>query len=246
MEGRTGLDRLMGLAVIAKGKGTDALPTGVHREREISLRRKSPILTKEKAVRKMTARSGSEKNTGDPTMRKLVLAAALGASLLGVQLAIQAEGEDTVKVKIETTMGDIYADLYAKEVPKTVENFVTLAKKGFYDGIIFHRVIPDFMIQTGDPTGTGMGGPGYQFADEFSPNLIHDKAGVLSMANSGPNTNGSQFFIIEGPTPHLNNRHSVFGHVTQGVDIVKKIATAPRDGNDRPRQEIKMTKVTVL
>lgn len=179
-------------------------------------------------------------------MRKFVLVAALGASLLGVQLAIQAEGEDIVKVKIETTMGDIYADLYAKEVPKTVENFVTLAKKGFYDGIIFHRVIPDFMIQTGDPTGTGMGGPGYQFADEFSANLKHDKAGVLSMANSGPNTNGSQFFITEGPTPHLNNRHSVFGQVTQGVDIVKKIATAPRDGNDRPRQEIKMTKVTVL
>jgi len=179
-------------------------------------------------------------------MRKFVVAAALGASLLGFQLTVQAEGEDIVKVKIETTMGDIYADLYAKEAPKTVENFVTLAKKGFYDGIIFHRVIPDFMIQTGDPTGTGMGGPGYQFADEFSPNLKHDKAGVFSMANSGPNTNGSQFFITEGPTPHLNNRHSIFGQVTQGVDVVKKIATAPRDGNDRPSQEIKMTKVTVL
>lgn len=179
-------------------------------------------------------------------MKKIILAAALGASLLAFQPAVQAEGEDIVKVKIETTMGDIYADLYAKEAPKTVENFVTLAKKGFYDGIIFHRVIPDFMIQTGDPTGTGMGGPGYQFADEFSPNLKHDKAGVLSMANSGPNTNGSQFFITEGPTPHLNNRHSVFGQVTQGIDVVKKIATAPRDGNDRPRTEIKMTKVSVL
>jgi peptidyl-prolyl cis-trans isomerase A (cyclophilin A) len=179
-------------------------------------------------------------------MKKFIVAAALGASLLGFQQAVQAEGDDIVKVKIETTMGDIYADLYAKEVPKTVENFVTLAKKGFYDGIIFHRVIPDFMIQTGDPTGTGMGGPGYQFADEFSPNLKHDKAGVLSMANSGPNTNGSQFFITEGPTPHLNNRHSVFGQVTQGIDVVKSIAGAPRDGNDRPLNEIKMTKVTIL
>ncbi len=179
-------------------------------------------------------------------MRKFVMAVTLTASLLGVQLAVQAEGEDIVKVKIETTKGDIYADLYAKEAPKTVENFVTLAKKGFYDGIIFHRVIPDFMIQTGDPTGTGMGGPGYQFVDEFSPNLKHDKAGVLSMANSGPNTNGSQFFITDVPTPHLNNRHSIFGQVTQGIEVVKSIAKAPRDGNDKPREVIKMTKVTVL
>ncbi len=179
-------------------------------------------------------------------MKKLVMAVALGASFLGFQLAVQAEGEGIVKVKIETTMGDIFADLYAKEAPKTVENFVTLAKKGFYDGIIFHRVIPDFMIQTGDPMGNGTGGPGYQFADEFSPNLKHDKTGVLSMANSGPNTNGSQFFITEVPTPHLNNRHSVFGQVTQGIDVVKSMAAAPRDANDRPLKEIKMTKVTVL
>ncbi len=157
----------------------------------------------------------------------------------------EAPKADILKVKIETTMGEIYADLYAKEVPKTVENFVTLAKKGFYDGIIFHRVIPDFMIQTGDPQGTGMGGPGYQFEDEFSPNLKHDKAGVLSMANSGPNTNGSQFFITDAPTPHLNGRHSVFGQVTQGVDVVKKIANAPRNSQDRPNEEIKMIKVSV-
>jgi cyclophilin family peptidyl-prolyl cis-trans isomerase len=179
-------------------------------------------------------------------MKKLIWVVALCASFFGWMSAGQAEGEDIVKIKIETTMGDIYADLYAKEAPKTVENFVTLAKKGFYDGIIFHRVIPDFMIQTGDPTGTGMGDPGYKFADEFSPNLKHDKPGVFSMANSGPNTNGSQFFITEGPTPHLNNRHSVFGQVTEGMDVVKKIAAAPRDANDRPRQEIKMAKVTVL
>ena len=157
-----------------------------------------------------------------------------------------AEGEDIVKVKIETTMGEMQADLDAKDAPKTVENFVKLAKQGFYDGIIFHRVIPDFMIQTGDPTGTGTGGPGYQFADEFSPNLKHDGPGVLSMANSGPNTNGSQFFITDAATPWLNGKHSVFGKVTSGLDVVKKIATAQRDAGDRPRQEIKMTKVSVL
>ena len=115
--------------------------------------------------------------------------------------APESKREDQVKIKIETTLGDIYATLDAKEAPKTVENFVTLANKKFYDGIIFHRVIPGFMVQTGDPTGTGRGGPGYQFSDEFSPQLRHDKAGVFSMANSGPNTNGSQFFITVAPTP---------------------------------------------
>ncbi|HNX68989.1 MAG TPA: peptidylprolyl isomerase [Candidatus Omnitrophota bacterium] len=151
-----------------------------------------------------------------------------------------------MKIKIETTQGDIYADLYQAEAPKTVENFVTLAKKGFYDGIIFHRVIPQFMIQTGDPTGTGMGGPGYKFADEFSPKLRHSKPGVLSMANSGPNTNGSQFFITEAATPWLDDRHSVFGQVTKGMDVVTKIANAPRDRQDKPVTKIAMTKVTVL
>jgi cyclophilin family peptidyl-prolyl cis-trans isomerase len=175
--------------------------------------------------------------------KKLWMTAAL---LLSLGMNVQAEGEELVKVKIETTMGEIQADLYAKEAPKTVENFVKLAKQGFYDGIIFHRVIPDFMIQTGDPTGTGMGGPGYKFEDEFSPNLKHDKAGVLSMANSGPNTNGSQFFITDTATPWLDKRHSVFGQVTQGIDVVKKIATAPRDSGDKPKTEIKMIKVTVL
>ena len=157
-----------------------------------------------------------------------------------------AKDETIVKIKIETTQGDIYADLYEAEVPKTVENFVTLAKKGFYDGIIFHRVIPDFMIQTGDPTGTGTGGPGYQFPDEFSKKLRHAEPGVLSMANSGPNTNGSQFFITEAATPWLDDRHSVFGKVTQGMDVVHKIAQAPRDRQDKPVQKIAMNKVVIL
>ena len=155
--------------------------------------------------------------------------------------------DDTiVKIKIETTLGDIYADLYEADAPKTVANFVTLAQKGYYDGIIFHRVIPDFMIQTGDPTGTGMGGPGYQFADEFSPKLRHDKPGTLSMANSGPGTNGSQFFITVVPTPWLDDHHSVFGQVTDGMDVALKIVGAPRDRQDKPVQKIAMNKVVVL
>jgi len=157
-----------------------------------------------------------------------------------------AKDDTIVKIKIETTKGDIYADLFAAEAPKTVENFVTLAQKGFYDGIIFHRVIPNFMIQTGDPTGTGMGGPGYQFKDEFSSKLRHDKPGMLSMANSGPNTNGSQFFITEVPTPWLDDKHSVFGQVTGGMDVVLAIAKAPRDRQDKPVEKIAMNKVVVL
>jgi cyclophilin family peptidyl-prolyl cis-trans isomerase len=155
--------------------------------------------------------------------------------------------DDTmIKIRIATTAGDIEAELYAKEAPKTVENFVKLAQKGFYDGIIFHRVIPNFMIQTGDPTGTGMGGPGYKFADEFSPALRHDKPGVLSMANSGPNTNGSQFFITLIPTPWLDDHHSVFGQVTSGMDVVRKIVNVSRDRSDKPLQPVKMEKVVIL
>lgn len=154
--------------------------------------------------------------------------------------------EDIVKISIETTLGLIEAELYADKAPKTVDNFVKLAKKGYYDGIIFHRVIPGFMIQTGDPTGTGRGGPGYSFNDEFHPDLRHNKAGTFSMANAGPNTNGSQFFITDEATPWLDNRHSVFGGVTAGMDVVHKIAQAERDRSDRPLKEIKMVKVTVL
>ena len=162
--------------------------------------------------------------------------------------ATQEEEKPMAKSKfvIETTMGTIEGELYNDKAPNTVKNFTDLAKKGFYDGLIFHRVIPDFMIQTGDPTGTGMGGPGYSFADEFSPELRHDRPGVFAMANSGPNTNGSQFFITEVPTPWLDNRHSVFGHVTEGIEIVKEIARVPRDSRDKPLVPVTMKKVTVL
>jgi cyclophilin family peptidyl-prolyl cis-trans isomerase len=124
---------------------------------------------------------------------------------------------------IMTDVGDIVIQLTATETPKTVNNFVFLAQEGFYDGVIFHRVIKDFMAQGGDPSGTGRGGPGYTFADEFHPSLRHDQPGILSMANAGPNTNGSQFFITHGATPWLDDKHSVFGRVVEGMDVLLAI-----------------------
>ena len=124
----------------------------------------------------------------------------------------------------QTVKGDIRVTLFPGEAPVTVANFVNLAQRGYYDGLKFHRVIANFMIQGGDPDGTGMGGPGYNFADEFSPSRRHNSAGVLSMANAGPGTNGSQFFITHGPTPHLDDKHSVFGQVSSGQEVVDVIA----------------------
>jgi len=150
----------------------------------------------------------------------------------------------------DTTEGKFKIRLFASQAPRTVENFVSLAEgtktgKPFYDGTIFHRVIPDFMIQGGDPEGTGRGGPGYQFADEFHPDLKHTKPGVLSMANAGPNTNGSQFFITVAATPWLDNRHSVFGEVIEGYPVVERISKAPRGAQDRPSKEVKVLTVKI-
>ena len=131
---------------------------------------------------------------------------------------------------LETDKGKIVVELFTKDAPKTVNNFVFLSREGFYDGTTFHRVLPGFMAQGGDPTGTGTGGPGYRFADEFSQKT--HETGVLSMANAGPNTNGSQFFITYVPTPHLNGKHSVFGKVTQGMDVLGKLR--PRDPSQNP------------
>jgi cyclophilin family peptidyl-prolyl cis-trans isomerase len=145
--------------------------------------------------------------------------------------AMAIDPTKTYTAVMHTDKGDITLELFADKAPKTVNNFVFLARQGFYDGTIFHRVIKDFMAQGGDPTGTGTGGPGYRFADEFHPKLRHDKPGVLSMANAGPGTNGSQFFITHVPTPWLDNKHSIFGQVVKGVDVLMTIP--PRDPGQR-------------
>ena len=168
--------------------------------------------------------------------------------------------ESGTYAKFETSEGNFKVRLFDKEAPNTVANFTGLAegtkewkdpakgqkkKAPFYNGLIFHRVIEGFMIQGGDPLGTGTGGPGYKFADEFTAKLRHDRPGLLSMANSGPNTNGSQFFITLGPTPHLDNRHSVFGEVVEGLDVVKRIGEVPTGAQDRPRTPVVINKVTI-
>jgi len=160
----------------------------------------------------------------------------------------------------ETSQGNIVCRLFDKEVPQTVANFVGLAegtkeftdpktgkkvKQPFFDGLTFHRVIPDFMIQGGCPLGTGTGGPGFRFADEFHPSLKHSGPGKLSMANSGPNTNGSQFFITVAATPWLDKRHSIFGEVVEGQDIATKISELPRDASDRPRTPVVLQHVRI-
>jgi peptidyl-prolyl cis-trans isomerase A (cyclophilin A) len=165
-----------------------------------------------------------------------------------------------VYAHFETTLGNFTVELYEDKAPKTVANFAGLAdgskewkhprtgekhSRPYYDGIVFHRVIKGFVIQGGDPLGQGFGGPGYQFEDEFHPSLRHDRVGILSMANAGPNTNGSQFFITLGPTPHLDRKHSVFGAVTSGLDVVEKIGAVQTDRNDRPVTPVVMNKVTI-
>ncbi len=160
-----------------------------------------------------------------------------------------------------TNLGEFVAHLFNDKTPVTTDNFIGLAegtktfvdpesgqeaKRPYYDGIIFHRIIDGFMIQGGDPTGTGTGGPGYRFADEFHPSLRHDRPGILSMANAGPGTNSSQFFITLGPTPHLNDRHSVFGEVVQGIDVVSKIGKTPVNRQDRPVEDVVLQQVRII
>ncbi len=143
---------------------------------------------------------------------------------------------------LQTNHGAIELELHDEDAPKTVENFKKLARDGFYDGVIFHRVIPDFMIQGGDPTGTGSGGPGYEFEDEFNEHGV--VRGALAMANAGPNTNGSQFFIVTTPEASwLNGKHTVFGRVTSGMDVADKISELPRDARDRPHDDVVIERV---
>jgi cyclophilin family peptidyl-prolyl cis-trans isomerase len=158
--------------------------------------------------------------------------------------AMKVDPKKKYQARMKTDLGDIVIQLHADKAPMTVNNFVFLAREGFYDGVIFHRVITDFMAQGGDPTGTGTGGPGYSFRDEFHPSLRHDGPGVLSMANAGPNTNGSQFFLTHVATPHLNDKHSVFGKVVGGLDVLMKIL--PRDPSRRDAPAVHIQSIEIL
>ena len=145
----------------------------------------------------------------------------------------------------ETSKGTFEIGLFTDKAPITTQNFIDLANKGFYNSLIFHRVIDGFMVQGGDPKGDGTGDPGYEIKDEFHPELKHDSEGILSMANSGPNTGGSQFFITLAPTPWLDNKHAVFGKVTKGMDVVKAIGKSPKGANDKPIEGIIIKKITI-
>lgn len=148
-------------------------------------------------------------------------------------------------VTFDTNHGTFHAELFEERAPETTSNFISLVEKEFYDGIIFHRVIPDFMIQGGCPDGTGRGGPGYQIDDEFHPELRHDSEGILSMANAGPDTGGSQFFVTLAETPWLDDRHAVFGRVVDGMDVVREIGSLRTGAGDRPSDEVVMEQVRV-
>jgi cyclophilin family peptidyl-prolyl cis-trans isomerase len=153
---------------------------------------------------------------------------------------------NNTKVLLETSMGDVTIRLLDDKAPLTTANFKKLVSEGYYDGTIFHRVIPNFMIQGGDPTGSGMGGPGYKIKDEFGPGLKHNKSGMLSMANAGPNTGGSQFFITVAPTPWLDGKHAIFGEVVEGMDIIMEISEVQRNRQDKPLTEVKIVKASII
>lgn len=157
--------------------------------------------------------------------------------------AMQIDPKKKYKAHMETDKGTMVIELFADKTPMTINNFVFLAREGYYDNVIFHRVIDNFMVQGGDPTGTGRGGPGYKFGDEFDSSLKHDKQGILSMANAGPGTNGSQFFITHGPTPHLNGKHTVFGQVVEGLDVLMSIPA--RDPGNANAPAVKIIRVTI-
>lgn len=193
-------------------------------------------------------------------MKKSLVIALIATAFLCGATAHGQDKKGPVYAILTTSMGDIVVQLYEDKAPKTVANFIGLAtgskewadpktkektKRPLYNGTVFHRVIPNFMIQGGDPLGNGTGGPGYRFEDEFNPELKHSRPGIMSMANAGPNTNGSQFFITVAPTPWLDGKHSVFGEVVKGQEVVTAIANTPRDFADRPIKEVVLKEVTI-
>jgi len=170
----------------------------------------------------------------------------LFAILIIILIVGCSNGSDKMKTAVfETNKGNFEIELFTEKAPITTKNFIDLANKGFYDNLIFHRIIPNFMIQGGDPKGTGMGGPGYQIKDEFNPDLKHDSIGVLSMANSGPNTGGSQFFITLIPTPWLDGKHAVFGKVSKGLEIIEEIGNVKTGSQDKPVEDVIVNKVSI-
>jgi len=221
--------------------------------------RKQKIVDQKIADKEILEKRRTEKYSGWNTFwRKwqfwVVIAAFLALIIYPFRGNIMNTSKDTEETNItnkansaiiHTSIGDIAVDLYREDAPKTVENFEKLASDGFYDGLLFHRVIETFMIQTGDPNGDGTGGPGYQFEDEFNDHIM--VAGSLAMANSGPNTNGSQFFIVtEEEQPHLDGKHTVFGQVTSGLDVVVEISRVTVDENDKPIDEISIQSIELM
>ena len=176
----------------------------------------------------------------------LIMAILLGGLLLVGGCTMKTANKAGTKVLFETTQGNIVIKLYDAKAPITTDNFKKLVSEGYYDGTIFHRVIPEFMIQGGDPTGTGMGGPGYTIDDEFHPDLKHSKPGLLSMANAGPNTGGSQFFITVATTPWLDGKHAIFGEVVEGLDVAIAISEVDRNMRDKPYKDVTITKASIM
>lgn len=169
----------------------------------------------------------------------------VSAEIADTLLPTEEKNMNTI-VELQTTMGTMKIKLFDDKAPKTVQNFKDLVNKGFYDGTVFHRVIKNFMIQGGDPKGTGTGGPGYNIKDEFGAGLTHSKKGILSMANAGPNSGGSQFFITLIATPWLDGKHAIFGELAEGVDVLDKIGTTPTDASDRPMNEVRIVKAKIV
>lgn len=195
-----------------------------------------------------------KKKSNLPSGKKTILIATAIAVIIIIGLIMgirtppyqqEGKGEGKMIAHFETSIGTFDAELFVDKAPVTTKNFIDLANKGFYNGTIFHRVIPNFMVQAGDPTGTGRGGPGHTIPDEFGHGLKHDSKGMLSMANAGPNTGGSQFFITVAPTPWLDGKHAIFGKIIKGYDVVEAISNVPRNNQDKPLQDVVLKTVRI-